>query len=299
MLTTNFFKKILYISSALTLIHIPIQAIAHEYWIEPEQFEYKTGENLKADLKNGEDFQGYSYSYIKDSTKIYSITSQSTTITPNQRTGNRPAFNYKIKDQGLHIASFQNRFDRITFKSFEKFETYASAQGLDGIVERHEKRGLSKEEIVEEYARSAKALVQVGDLESNSNTQNADQLTGLTYEFVVDKNPYSLSQNDALPLTLFYEGKPMANKQIKVFRESLLEENDVEIFKLRTDENGKAKISLQGGGKFLLSSVHMIEGDDDPTTKIGEWQSYWASLVFGIKGSQERASKLSKMLSDK
>ncbi len=48
----------------------------------------------------------------------------------------------------------------------------------------------------------------------------------------------------------------------------------------RTDAAGKAVISLQGRGKFLLSAVHMQEAPPEGTAK---WESYWASLTFEIR----------------
>ena len=48
----------------------------------------------------------------------------------------------------------------------------------------------------------------------------------------------------------------------------------------RTDAAGKAVISLQGGGKFLLNAVHMQEA---PPGRDAKWESYWASLTFEIR----------------
>lgn len=253
---------------------------AHEFWVEPTKYEIEKGASIKANLRNGQDFRGAAFPYVKDTTVIYSITNSASNISPKQRTGNNPAFDYITQNDGLHIASYQGSFDTLDFKTWDKFTHYVENQSFDGMLERHKQRGLPQTNFKEQYARCAKALIQVGD-----GTQGEDKLTGLKYELVANKNPYTLMQNDTLPVTLFYEGKPTADRQIQVFRDDGV--GDVTNFKIRTDKNGNANIDLKGGGKFMLNSVYIYEGDEDPKTELAAYQSYWATLTFGIMGTDE------------
>lgn len=257
-----------------------LEANAHEFWVEPTKFEIEKGAPIEANLRNGQNFRGAAFPYVKDTTAIYSITNTTQSISPKQRTGNNPAFDYKTTNDGLHIATYQGVFDTLDFKEWDKFTHYVENQGFDGMLERHKERGLPQTDFKEQYARCAKALIQVGN-----GTVGEDKLTGLKYELVANKNPFALSQNDTLPVTLYYEGKPVANKQIQVFRDDGI--GDVTNFKLRTNKNGNANIELKGGGKFMLNSVYIYEGDEDPKTELAAYQSYWATLVFGIMGTDE------------
>ena len=49
--------------------------------------------------------------------------------------------------------------------------------------------------------------------------------------------------------------------------------------KIKTDKNGFANIPVTEGKTYLLSAVHMIIGEKDSGVA---WQSYWASLTFGV-----------------
>lgn len=270
-----------HISSFLIISSVSLFAFdanAHEFWIEPLKFEIEIGSNIEANFRNGQDFKGAAFPYVKQEIDLYTITNSGESVSPKQRTGNSPAFDFKTKNEGLHIASYQGKFDTLDFKKWSKFTHYVENQGYSDFIKRHKTRGLPKTGFQEQYARCAKALIQVGN-----GFDGSDTLTGLKYELVANKNPYSLSQNDSMPVTLYYEGKPAAGKQIQVFRDDGTK--PVKNFKLITDENGKAIIPLEGGGKFMLNSVYLYEGDTDPNTKLPEYQSYWATLTFGIIGT--------------
>jgi hypothetical protein len=73
-----------------------------------------------------------------------------------------------------------------------------------------------------------------------------------------------------------FNRKPIGDIQIRVFQDN----GTVTDSTTRTDAAGKAVISLQGRGKFLLSAVHMQEA---PPEGAAKWESCWASLTFEIR----------------
>ncbi len=277
------FKQFIAFSVIFLTGALPV--FAHEFWIEPEQYEITVGDMLKADLRNGEKYKGNRLYYLKHRFKKFEIHNESGIHKIEGSDGDQPALAFKTSEAGLHILSYQSVFDMLTMEKWEKFVSYLNNQGLDGIEKRHLERGLWQAYINEEYARTIKALVKVG------HGKGADRLTGLPYEFVAQENPYTMKLDAEKPnfltVRLFLDGKPQANKQVLIFQNNgeITEQN------IRTDAQGFAKIPLAGGGKFMLSSVHMYEGDDDSNTKIPEWYSYWANLTFGIPGTDELLNK--------
>lgn len=271
--TFNNFKFIL--TTFFSLLCIYNIATAHEYWIEPDAYQFEDG-NIEGYLRNGQDFKGGAFPYT-DNFVQFTLTNSSGTTDIKNRVGNSPALDLPATIEGLNIASFQNKFDTLKFTKWEKFTSYLENQGLDGIAERHKQRGLPDVDFIEQYARCAKALYQVGEISGE------DQLTGLKFEFVAQENPYTLSQNDEITFILYWEKKPLAHRQVQLFAFN----GDLRIAKFKTNENGEVTIPLTGGGKFMLSAVHMIDGDNDPETETAEWQSYWASMVFGINGTDD------------
>jgi uncharacterized GH25 family protein len=265
-------------AALMTMSTLP--ASAHEYWLQQRTFTIAPGENLQGDLKNGQDFKGSSFSYIANRFDQFTVTGPSGTADVTGRNGDMPALNMPAPEAGLYSASYQGKFDRITFTDPEKLKYYIDYEGFRGILERHAERGLPETKFQEQYARCAKALFQVGAPDPGGNQ---DTLTGMKFELVAEKNPYALTQADFLPVRLYWEGKPMADVQIRMFRFN----KELETAIVRTDAEGRASFSLAGGGRFMLNAVNLYEGDDDPETETAEWVSYWASLTFGLADTDE------------
>ena len=253
-------------------------AQAHEYWLEPVTFQVLPGEEIAGNLKNGQDFKGSSFSYIGSRFDLFTINAPSGSRPVTGRDGDMPALVAKAEEPGLYSVSYQGKFDRITFTNPDKMKLYQDYEGLTGLLQRHAGRGLADDRLQEHYARCAKALFQVGDALAES-----DQLTGLKFELVAEENPYTLGEDDTLPVRLYWQGEPAGDIQIRWFRYRDASHTGT----VRTDETGRARIPLAGGGKFMLNAVRIYPGDEDPETDIPEWYSYWASLTFGIRGTRE------------
>lgn len=267
----------------LAAMVIPSSLLAHEYWLEPRQYTIEVGERLEGDLKNGQHFKGSNYSYIEKNIDFFRLSGPEESIEITGRNGDVPAMSVMAKSEGLYVASYQGKFDRILFTNEDKIKQYAEYEGLEGLLKRHRERGFEADSLQEQYARCAKALFQVG-----SGTNGNDQLTGLKLELVAEINPYSLGEGDALPVRLYWEGDPMPDTQIRLFRF----DGELTTLTARTDAEGRATFLLAGGGKFMMNAVYIFEGDDDPDTRLAQWVSYWATLTFGLADSDEHLAKL-------
>ncbi|CAN5799666.1 hypothetical protein BH23PLA1_BH23PLA1_41520 [soil metagenome] len=126
--------------------------------------------------------------------------------------------------------------------------------------------------ITETYARSAKALVQVGPVKPG----DADRPVGLAFEFVALANPYAGA--DVLPVRLSWKGEPVEGAPISILRKA----DEVERHLVRTDADGRADIPIGGGGEFLLNAVHL----EPVEVEKHVWESTWASLTFGLARRQ-------------
>lgn len=251
-------------------------AASHEYWVEPERYLLEQPGKITGNLKNGQYFKSSNYSYIPSRFDFFKITGPDGEADVSGRNGDSPALNAELPAPGLYSVSYQGKFDNITFRKEEKIREYAAYEGFKGVLERHAERGLAPDKFEEKYARCAKALIQVGEADVNGRM---DSLTGMKFELVAEKNPYTLEKGENLPVRLYWEGEPMPDVQIRIFRF----DGELENTTTRTDPDGRAMIPLKSGGKFLLNAVHIYEGDNDPDNDIPEWYSYWASLVFGMK----------------
>ncbi len=248
----------------------PLTAAAHEYWIEPARFRVEAGSPIFADLKVGQDFKGDVYPYIPGQSNGAWIVDADGKRPSSARVGDIPAFNETARAPGLHILAYYSTPYRLTYTEPGKFAAFLENQGLDWVLAEHLRRGLPETGFDEAFSRCAKALVQSGD------AGGGDVVIGMPLELVAKANPYALPATaSVLPVTLLWQGTPLANAQITVFRNK----DGLDVTKVQTGPDGGASIPLGGGGKFLLSAVHMIPWDEQASDA---WHSYWASLTFEI-----------------
>lgn len=244
--------------------------MAHEYWIEPLNFSPPLNEATAAHLTVGSDFKGQQLSYIPQFTVGYQITNQKGMTALEGMAGDRPALAFTPEVGGLNIITYQTSRNLVTFQKWDKFETYLTLQGMTDIIERHRARGLPESDFSEGYSRYAKSLIAVGGQSTGS-----DVYTGMLVELVALQNPYSLAPVDELSIQLLFEGIPLGDHQISIFRR----DEDLRVERVRTDENGQIKLPLDAGTKYLFNAIKMVDLEGQGKQV---WESYWASMTFEI-----------------
>ncbi|MFT7593475.1 MAG: cobalt/nickel transport protein [Paracoccaceae bacterium] len=246
---------------------------AHEFWIEPKEYQVQGGAPLVANLRNGQKFSGISLGYFSRDTARFDLI-QAGHITPVQgRMGDVPALQSTAPDDGLLVIVHQTTPSDLTYAKWEKFQAFADHKSFADIRARHDARGLPDAGFTETYTRYAKALVGVGD------SHGADVVTGMETEFVALTNPYTGAAADGFDVQLLYQGAPRANAQIEVFDRS--PQSMVAITLYHTDAQGRAVIPISPGHTYLLDAVVLREPSKDGKAV---WQTLWAALSFAVPG---------------
>jgi len=246
----------------------------HEFWIDPQDFMVSPGEEIRADIRIGQDFKGDAFPYIPSRFAAFKRHDGEGEADVAGTTGDLPALTLAARAEGLTIVTYVSIAERIRFQAWEKFAEYLDYEGLAAIPARHDARGLPRDEIRELYTRCAKTLLAVGDASGEK-----DRATGMRLELVASENPATLSSGAEIGFTLLWEGAPLADTQVALFRRTE-DGGDAARIVTRTDGNGHASFSLPAPGAYLASAVHMIEA---PTERNADWESYWASLTFGVE----------------
>lgn len=254
------------------LVSTSLTAEAHEFWIEPQKYQAEFGDTVPVELKVGQMLNGRSYPYLSHKIVAYEVSDGDTTTPLKGNEGDIPSFAYQAASAGLHIVSYHAAPESITYDEFASFAEYVREEGLESVIIRHRERGLPDSKFTETYSRNAKALIQVG----GADPTDKDKAMGLPFELIALENPYA-DGTASLPIVLLWQGEPAPNAQIAVFRKT--DTSEVNRTTLKTDAEGKASISLSGGGQFLLSAVHLEEVE---TQGDVAWHSTWASLAFGL-----------------
>lgn len=249
-------------------------AIAHEFWLSPQEFQLPKDGQIVAELRVGENFKGPGYAYLpRDTARFERITpTESAEITP--RLGDRPALNIAASADGLAIIVHETMDKRVFYREPEKFQRFVKNKDLGRAVAQESTLSQLNPPFSESYRRYAKALVAVGD------GRGADRATGLETEIVALKNPYTDDLSGGLPVQALYQSNPRQNVQVEVFEK--LPNGTVRLFPLRTDDRGQAVVPVLPGRQYLLNAVVLRPtGETDPAAGP-IWHSLWASTTFAV-----------------
>ncbi|MEL7260438.1 MAG: DUF4198 domain-containing protein [Pseudomonadota bacterium] len=246
-------------------------ATAHEFWIEAERYQVAPGESLVARFKNGEDFEGVSLAYFDRRSARFDLIRDGDMRALSPRTGNNPALDTPAPGSGLVVAVHETTPSFVTYKTWDKFQTFADHKDFDGWRAQHDALFFPAPPFKERYTRHAKALFAVGD------GLGADARAGLLTEFVALTNPYAPGFDGTMRVRLHYGDTLRADAQVEVFDRA--PDGTVTVSLYRTDSDGVARIPVTQGHDYLFDAVVLEPSPED----VGAvWDTYWAALTFAV-----------------
>lgn len=256
--------------AAVLALHVQ-SATAHEFWIEPQNFQVESGGMLIANLKNGQAFQGSDLAYFSTSTTRFDVIANGRMTPVEGRMGDRPALSTQATEDGLVVIVHETTPSRLKYATWEKFQKFVDHKDFKDIDARHAALGAPREGFRESYTRHTKALVAVGD------GAGADAVFGLKTEFVARTNPYASDFDGTMSVALYLDGAPRADAQVEVFDRD--PDGAVTITLHRTNAQGVADIAVTKGHDYLFDAVHLrpYTGEKDAV-----WETLWAALTFSV-----------------
>ena len=243
---------------------------AHEFWVEPTEWQVAPGADIVADLRNGEEFKGAALAWFDRHVARGEAVFGEKTVRYSARLGDRPALVTEAVEPGLAVLIHETTPSRLTYRTWEKFQKFVDHKALGVTKDAHLAAGHPETGFVESYTRHAKALVQVGAGEG------ADRAFGLETEFVALTNPYAAGFDGQMQVALIYQGQPRGGAQVEVFERA--PDGAVTIRLETTDADGRADIAVKPGHAYLLDSVVLREG----TQEGAIYDTLWAALTFYV-----------------
>ena len=270
---TKIHLKILYIF--LLLIAYSIRVNAHEFWIEPTQYQLND-DLINAHLRVGQEFQGMVLMYNPQDFKTFKILSGSKKKKEKIKgiLGDVPAINITTNLDNLLIIYHETKDKYVDYKKFQKFEDFVNEKGYQQLINTHFDKGFPESNFIESYRRYAKSLITL-----NGN-EGKDKKTGLLFEFVLDQNPYKELNSKQMSGTLYYKKKPLKKNLVTIF--SKYKNTKLSIVNTITDDKGKFTFDIEPGREYLLDSVVIYPLKADPDKNEPIWHSDWASTTFLI-----------------
>jgi uncharacterized GH25 family protein len=261
------------LTAFLLLMSISALVSGHEFWLQSKKYKYAIGETAVIDFIAGEEFNGDFWNLTIDRiVKIEHITRSSKSDLKNKIIEGNTGKNLSIplNKEGTHVIAFESNSSYIEM-SPEEFLEYLEEDGLDYIIRQRAEKGTLNSPAREMYSRCAKTLLQVGSKTDDSYLQPAD----LKLEIMPLQNPYNLKRGDEMFFQVLYEGKPIGDTLVKVWNRK---DGQTLLQNIYTENNGIMSTRLSNEGSWMISCVRMVESNDEKV----DYQSYWASLVFGF-----------------
>lgn len=266
-------QKLLALASVLAAATGPAPAIAHEFWLEPLQFQLDPGDRLVANTLVGQKLDGEILGYYPDSTVAFDLTHGDVVLPVTGEYEQVPAADVRLLGDGLHVLRFQSVSYQLTYDTLADFAKFVGEWRLDGALEQHAAEGFANEDIREVYFRYAKALIDVGD------GAGQDRAFGMPLEWVALNNPYE--GPETVELELRFLGEPRAGASVKVFRRA--PDGEVSVTNGRTGPDGRIRVPAEPGF-FLVNAVHLELASPRMEEILGaSWQSLWASTTYALE----------------
>ena len=266
----NNFLKLIFFYFIISINHI---CIAHEFWIDSENYHLKNNEIFVANLLVGENFDGSLIAFSKKYLKLASYYSGKTKIKKQikGRLGDIPAINISSLEDGINIIKIETGMNYINYKNLLKFEIFSRKKGYTEAIKLHNDKNYPSN-FIESYKRYAKSLITL------NNYEGSDIDTGLKLEIIILDNPFTDS-NKNKRIYIEYLNTPLINHQLSI---TSIKENMLEVEFFRTNKNGLINYKFKKNYKYLIDAVVLTEGSNKKKDKYAKWHSLWASSTFFI-----------------
>lgn len=247
------------------------RVFAHDFWLEAQPFYTESGKTVDLSVHVGNDFAGESLPNIVNWYTDFSLYQATSKTKVKGELGRDPAGFFIPEQNGTYAIGYQSTFSYVEIDS-DTFNRYLKEEGLDNAIDYRQKYNQTQAEGKENYIRHAKVLVQAGN---EFDIDNSALKFGYELEIIPVENPYLKKINDNLDVQILYKNKPIDNILLIAFTKT----NPQQTQRVRSDQNGKATITLNQTGPWLLKAVKILKLEENKA----DWQSHWASLTFAVR----------------
>jgi len=243
-------------------------AIAHEFWIEPQQFRAAPGAKIPLRLYVGQYFKGNSLPFLTDGYERFYYADARGTENIRGVLGDDPAATIAVRAPGRIWIVLRSTYYDLNYDQPGEFEAFLAKEGIDHLVPSAQRGKLP---VNETYSRCAKALLAAG---SAPPGPVPDRAFGLPLELVAETDPFA-GKSPEFRVRLLHRGKALPGALVVAFNKAVPDRR----LEARTDASGRARLALDRDGVWLLNAVHLIPA---PKKSGAQWETLWASLTFEI-----------------
>ena len=256
----------------LTTSIVAPAANAHEFWLQPERFQWEPTQSVPLSLLVGHgDHNERSKVPARRVTRFEVIGSDTQDLRSKLQPGTDT--DLRLENPGAYVVVFATDNQARSDLPADRFNDYLRAEGLTPAIVAREQAGRTQAEGSERYSRQAKSLVQVGESQPQSHVTEA---VGLRLEIVPEINPYAKPRSAQLPVRVVFEGEPLAGALVKLSDPT--NASKAAITRV-TDAQGHATFDMPSQGQWLL---HVTWTKTLPSVDEADFDTVFASLTFGL-----------------
>ncbi len=256
-----------------SLIAVPV--VAHEFWIEPLNYQIKADTILEAHIVNGQEFSGAKQPYLPQQFANFGLFAGDDYARVDGRPGDMPALQQDPLAEGLNVVAYQANNATVDYETWEKFQKFVDHKDFGDVLSLHRARGIPEQNFKEIYSRHAKTLIGVGD------STGTDRRVGLETEIVALANPYTNDLSDGMRVQIYYRNDLRADTQVEVFEKA--PNGTVAITLYRTDADGIATFPVRPGYRYMVDAVVLRAPNIELIATSGAvWETLWANLTFAV-----------------
>ncbi len=262
----------------LLILLLVLPALAHEFWLEPQQYIFSRTDEINIRFKVGEAFTGKNWKGNREKVSELKLYYADIVDDLNDALSDEEgdSLQFSIHEEGTAMVTFNNTNSFIELEA-EKFNAYLLEDGLQAAIGYRKQHNETDSIGREFYQRSVKTIVQVGALK----TEVYKKQTTLPVDIIPLSHPYKLDNGDTLKVKVLFRGEALANTKIRTWHKLLGKVTDSSFM---TNDNGEISFPVNTIGEWMVSCVMMIRLTDDPKA---QWQSYWGSLTWGYTGKNK------------
>lgn len=274
--------KLHFAFAALPVVLAAAPAMAHDFWIQPEQFQAQLNAPFAATFQVGHGASRERWGLGADRIPLLRDFSRGGVrdIRAGLRSRGSADLLTRFTNPGLHVLAMQTTYS-VSELPAVRFNDYAKEEGLALILSTRQRTGQTKSPGRERYSRRAKALIEVGPRDPRTHSL-ATRPLGLKLEIVPERSPYLLDKTRSLPIRVMYKGRPLAGATVKLTN---LRFDERPVAVARTDRNGRTSFRIPASGQWLLNTVWGEPVTGDPKV---EFDTTFSSLTFGFGRSASR-----------
>ena len=259
-----------------TILIIVLPVLAHEFWLEPQQYIFSRGEEINIRLRVGEGFKGENWIGSREKThflQLYYSDVFDSSLHQHMSDEKGDSLQFSIFEEGTAMVVFNNLNTYIELEP-QKFLDYLKEDGLTNAIDYRKEHQESDSLGREYYQRSVKTIVQVGAVKTDVYKKQ----TPLPLDIIPQIHPYAVSGKQLMKMKILFNKEPLSNHKIRVWHKM---PDSVTDSSYTSDDNGIISFTIEPKGEWMVSCVNMIRLEGDPKA---QWQSYWGSCTWGYTG---------------